>query len=164
MSTPIFGIHRCPSSITGSEACVSVGGAIGCDCWIGRVVGGAVVVLVVVDVVEVVVDVVDVDVDVVDVLVVVGARVVVVVLVVVVVGATVVVVAAVVVAASTVSPLPDPPHALSRRDATSNAATALPAAAADVVPAAATERAPPFPRPNIAFIMSGPHRPVSSIA
>jgi len=114
-------------------------------------------VVVVVLVVDVVVDVVvvDVDVDVVVVLVdVVGGSVVVDVLVVVV---DVVVGAIVVVAACAVPSSSVPAHDVSRVAATS-AATATQARRAGV------SEEPPFPRANIASIMSSNHRPVPSIA
>ncbi len=162
MSTPILGIMIRPTSITGSLAWTSVGGAIGCDCWTGSVVvvvlGVVVLVVVVVVVVEVVV------VDVVDVVVVVELVVVggsVVVLVVVVGGA---VVATVVGAAWAVPSSSVPAHdVINSVTARTEAEAAIWARRAEARRTDVSEE-PPFPRANIGTIMSLNHRPSRSIA
>jgi hypothetical protein len=157
MSTPIFGITIRPSSITGSLALLSAGGAIGCDAWRGSVV----VVVVLVVVVVVLVEVVEVDVDVVVEVVVlvvdvVGGSVVVLVLLVVV-GATVV--AMVVVTAAWAVPSSSvPAQAVSRSISAASVAVTTGARRAHV------NEEPPFPRTNIGHIMSNNHRPSRSIA
>jgi hypothetical protein len=150
MSTPISGINNRPSSITGSLALTSVGGAIGWVCCFGSVL--VVVVVVVVDVVVVVlVDVVEVVV-----LVVVGGSVVEVVLVAVV-GATVLV--TVVIAACAVPSSSVPAH-----DVISNVPTSTEAIVATEARRADASEDPPFPRANIGSIMSNNHRRSPAIA
>jgi hypothetical protein len=154
MSTPIFGITIRPSSITGSLALLSAGGAIGCVAW-----RASVVVVVLVVVVVVLVEVVEVDVDVVVVVVlvdVVGGSVVVLVLLVVV-GATVVAMV-VVTAACAVPSSSVPAHDVSRRVSAASDAVTMGARRAHV------SEEPPFPRTNIGHIMSKNHRPSRSIA
>ena len=147
-----------PSSITGSLAWVSAGGAIGWVAWRGGAVVVVVVVVVEVVVEVVVVVVVDVVVVVVVLVDVVGGSVVVVVLLVVVVGATVVVVATVVVAAWAVPPPSEPLHDVSSSVAANNVAVPTGAQRTHV------SQDPPFPRANIRTIMSPNHRPSPSIA
>jgi hypothetical protein len=156
MSTPIFGITIRPSSITGSLALLSAGGAIGCVAWRGSVV--VVVLVVVVEVLEEVVEV-EVDVDVVEVVVlvdVVGGSVVVLVLLVVV-GATVVAMV-VVTAACAVPSSSVPAHDVSRSMSAASDAVTMGARRAHV------SEEPPFPRTNIGHIMSKNHRPSRSTA
>jgi hypothetical protein len=154
MSTPIFGIRIRPSSITGSLALLSAGGAIGCVAW-----RGSVVVVVLVVVVVVLVELVEVDVDVVEVVVlvdvVVGSVVVLVLLLVV--GATVVAMV-VVTAACAVPSSSVPAHDVSRSISAASDAVTMGARRAHV------SEEPPFPRTNIGHIMSNNHRPSRSIA